>query len=168
MSPLARHEWHADFLGNLVTLAADELGLPIVTGGSLTLKRKAAKRGLEPGRCYWLANQHLIRGKDRIDLRTDPPPDLAIEVDITSSSLGRMPIYAALAVPEVWRLTAESLEFLGRSGHTYHAIPQSLSLPPLTAADLTRLLAMRPSQPDGETRRQFVAWLRSQITPPPP
>ena len=68
-------------------------------------------RGLAPDECYYIANAPQVAGRDHIDLRTDPPPDLAIEVDVTSSSLNRMGIYAALAVPEVWRLDGPALTF---------------------------------------------------------
>ncbi|MBZ5618558.1 MAG: Uma2 family endonuclease [Acidobacteriia bacterium] len=53
----------------------------------------------------------MIRGKDEIDLATDPPPELTIEVDITSSSLNRFPIFAAVGVAEVWRYDGERVQF---------------------------------------------------------
>jgi Uma2 family endonuclease len=52
-----------------------------------------------------------MSGRRRLDLSRDPPPDLAIEVDVTNSSLDRMSIYATLGVPEVWRLVGDALTF---------------------------------------------------------
>ena len=83
-------------LNHLVVAAAEELGLEIASYGSMTMRR----RGLEADQCYWIANEARMRGRDRIDLRTDPPPDLVIEVDVSRSSMDRMTIYAALGVPE--------------------------------------------------------------------
>src|SRR5438874_13690325 len=54
MSPLLRHDRPADFLGVLVRILAEELGLPIMGGGSTTLRRRKKQRGIEADRCYWL------------------------------------------------------------------------------------------------------------------
>src|SRR5438132_7530835 len=111
MSPLPEHESDADMLGRFVVVLTEELGLPIKAGRSTTFRRRGLRRGLEPDNSYWIANEPRVRGKRRINLRIDPPPDLAIEVDVTSSSLNRMGIYAVLAVPEVWRLDGPVLTF---------------------------------------------------------
>src|SRR5439155_310836 len=80
---------------------ADELGLPLMRGGSTTLRRRRKQRGLEPDRCFWIANEPAVRAVRDLDLRIHPPPDLAVETDVTNSSLDRMGIYAALGVLEV-------------------------------------------------------------------
>jgi Uma2 family endonuclease len=105
-----------------------------------------------------------VRSKRHIDLRTDPPPDLAIEVDVTSSSLNRMGIYAALRVPEVWRLDGQTLTFhvLGPDGK-YITSSHSLSFPLLTPADLLRFLALRATLEENAVVRQFRAWIRQQL-----
>src|ERR1700674_3812031 len=104
MSPLLQHDDGSWFLGDMVFILTEELGLPLKRGGSTTMRRRKRKKGIEADTCYWIANAHRMAGRLRLDLRTDPPPDLAIEVDVTRSSLDRMDIYAALKVPEVWRL----------------------------------------------------------------
>ncbi|MBI3411111.1 MAG: Uma2 family endonuclease, partial [Planctomycetes bacterium] len=106
-----RHESVARFLGRLAVTLSEEFDLPIREGGSTTLRRPRRQKGLEPDNCYWIKNASQIQGKTKIDLRTDPPPDLAIEVDVTHSSLNRMEIYAKLAIPEVWRLDDKGLTF---------------------------------------------------------
>src|SRR5947209_7748797 len=88
------HESLAHLLGRFVVALTEELGLPIAEGGSSTFRRRRSRRGLEPDQSYWIAGEPLIRGKDRIDLRVDPPADLSIVVDVTSSSVNRMGIYA--------------------------------------------------------------------------
>src|SRR5207302_1383935 len=98
-------------LGRFIDVLTEEFHLPCRAGRSVTLRRRRKRRGLEPDNCYWIANAARLQGKVRLDLRTDPPPDLAVEVDVTASSLDRMSIYAALRVPEVWRLSAAGLAF---------------------------------------------------------
>jgi Uma2 family endonuclease len=161
MSPLPMHERPTNFLGRLAMTLTEELGLPILQGGSVTLRRRRRQRGLEPDRCYWITNEPAVRGKDRLDLRVDPPPDLAIEVDVTSSSLDRMSIYATLGVPEVWRVDNGTLTFheLG-ANRKYTPISHSLSFKMVTPADLMSFVAMCATQDENSVIRQFRAWVR--------
>jgi Uma2 family endonuclease len=171
MSPLYKHDHDAEMLGQFVRIMTEELDTTLAAGGSVTLRRRKKMRGLEPDRCYWIANEPRIRGKDDIDLRIDPPPDLAIEVDATHSSLPRVSIYETLGVPELWRLHNKVLTFraLGADGHyaqcgdspTFAAIR-------LTPADLMHFLAMRNTQDDNAITRQFRAWVRQRIAPQQP
>jgi Uma2 family endonuclease len=126
---LLEHEGPACLLGQFVDTLIEELQLPCRHGGSVTLRRRRKQRGLEPDSCYWIANAAKMRGRMRLDLRTDPPPDLAIEVDVTSSSLDRMSIYAALGIPEVWRLTTAALSFNVLVAGAYRVEPNSLAFP---------------------------------------
>jgi Uma2 family endonuclease len=164
MSPLPEHETDADFLGCLARALSDELGLPIRGGGSSTIRRRRRQRGIEPDRCYWIASEPAVRGKRRINFRVDPPPDLAIEVDVTSSSLDRMSIYAALGVPEVWRMDNQTLTFhaLDANRKKYTAITHSLSFPLVTPADLMNFMAMCASQDENSVIRQFRTWVQQQ------
>lgn len=165
MSPLPLHERGANILGRLAITLTEELGQPILQGGSVTLRRRRRHRGLEPDRCYWIANEAAVRGKDRLDLRIDPPPDLAIEVDVTSSSLDRMSIYAALGVPEVWRVDDRTLTFHARAANRkYTVITHSLSFPQVTPTDLMGFVAMCVSQDENSVIRQFRAWVQQQMT----
>lgn len=102
----------------------------------------------------------MIRGKDEIDLATDPPPELTIEVDITSSSLNRFPIFAAVGVAEVWRYDGERVQFHTLEGserpspRTYRVIEESLVLPPMTASQATAFLEL-------DRREKATVWLRT-------
>jgi Uma2 family endonuclease len=162
MSPLLEHDRDGRFLGRLVVTLTEELGLPIVCGGSTTLRRRGRKRGIEGDECYWIANASRIAGRRRLNLRTDPPPDLAIEVDVTRSSLDRLSIYAALAVPEVWRLDEDTLTFhvLGANGKFTEAT-SSRSFPLVTPADMLAFLQQARQGGDGNAViRQFRDWVR--------
>jgi Uma2 family endonuclease len=170
MSPLHEHESDADLLGRFVVALTEELGLPIKAGRSTTFRRRRKQRGIEPDNSYWIANEARVRGKRRINLRVDPPPDLAIEVDVTASSLDRMAIYAALRVPEVWRFDNGadlSFQILQADG-TYGAGACSLAFPMIAPGDLLRFVALRGEE-ENTIVRKFREWLRQLLprTPAP-
>lgn len=165
MSPLPEHEFAALLLGRFVDVLTEELGLPIIGGGSTTLRRRKNLRGLEPDQCYWIANEAKIRGKRRLDLRVDPPPDLAIEVDVTRSSLDRMDIYAKLKVPELWRLDDEQtlLFYVLDADGEYEKTSTSVCFPFVTPADLLKYLALRSQLDHNAIVRQFRDWIRHHM-----
>ncbi|GGA39058.1 Uma2 family endonuclease [Okeania sp. KiyG1] len=109
MTPLPEHEINKGFLGRLVQTTTEVLGLEISSIGSTTLSREDLQKGIEPDECYYITNEALVRGQIKFDFNIDPPPDLAIEIDITSSSLDRLTIYAALGIREIWRFDGKNL-----------------------------------------------------------
>ncbi len=129
MSPSRLHERIAELIGQLVIAWTDVHSIPRLSGGSTTMKSALLNRGLEPDKCYYIQNEAAVRCSDRYDAQTDPPPDLAIEVDLTSLSTVRMPIYAALTVPEVWRWIDDQIEVYHLAGGAYRATDQSACLP---------------------------------------
>ncbi|MFN4261671.1 MAG: Uma2 family endonuclease [Gemmataceae bacterium] len=165
MSPLHEHESDVDLLGRLVVVLTEELGLPIKAGRSTTLRLRRERRGLEADLSWWIANEPRVRGKRQIDLRGDPPPDLAVEVDVTHSSLDRLAIYATLGVPEVWRLEGQTLSFhvLSSAGQ-YAEQPHSLAFPIISPGDLLAFLSRSGSVDENELVRQFRSWLRQRLT----
>jgi Uma2 family endonuclease len=163
MSPLWEHESPADLLGHFVRLLTVVHGLPIRLGGSVTLRRRRYQRGVEPDRCYWIANAPRVRGRTHLDLRVDPPPDLVVEIDITSSSLPRMPIYARLGLPEVWRVDRERLTFHVLESEQYQVRANSLSFPALRSVDLEPFLALAGQPDDNVVLGQFEAWARQHL-----
>ncbi len=96
----------------MIELISLKLRISYESLGSVTLKQKDLLAALEPDECYYIQHADDIEGKDRLDLNIDPPPDLAIEVDIMSRSVARQPIYAALGIPELWRFDGQSWSFL--------------------------------------------------------
>jgi Uma2 family endonuclease len=160
------HESDDYLLGRFVDALTEELRLPIAGGGSTTFRRKRKRRGLEPDNCYWVAHEPLVRGKRRIDLRVDPPPDLAIEVDILHSSLNRMSIYAALRVPEVWRFDGHTVGFhILQPDGSYTQQAHSCAFPLLSSTDLMGILALRGQVDANSIVAQFRAWVRQQLPP---
>jgi Uma2 family endonuclease len=161
MSPMLRHDEPSSFLDRLVCTLTEEFGLPVKQGGSTTLRRRRKQRGLEPDHCFWIAGEPAVRTVRDLDLRIHPPPDLAIEVDVSRSSLDRMSIYAALGVPEVWRLDEPSLTFhvLDPAGR-YDLVAHSRCFPQVTPADLMRFLTLLGREEENAIVRQFRAWVR--------
>jgi Uma2 family endonuclease len=165
MSPRPELDDDGRTLGDLVFVLTEELNLPLKRGGSTTLRRRRKQRGIEADECFWIANAHRMAGRRHLDLRRDPPPDLAIEVDVTHSSLDRFGIYAVLKVPEVWRLDGDVLTFhvLGEDG-TYRAADRSRAFPEITPADLVGFLQRARQAGDENVVRQFRKWIRRRST----
>lgn len=166
MSPSQVFDNSSDVLGQFIRVLTEETGLPIKSGGSTTMKRRKKLKGIESDRCYWIVNEPQMRGKKKLDLRIDPPPDLAIEVDVTNSSVDRMAIYEALSVPEVWRLEGQSLTFhvLGPS-QRYSETATSLAFPFVTPADLLHHLALTDHMDENAAVREFRNWVRQRLEP---
>lgn len=109
MVPLAGHEDGKIIIGNLVEIILEELDIEFRNLGSTTFKRRDMATGVEPDACFYVRNEAVIRGKEKIDLNFDPPPDLAIEIDITSKSEIKKNSYQALGVGELWIYNGRSL-----------------------------------------------------------
>ncbi|MBV9123537.1 MAG: Uma2 family endonuclease [Planctomycetes bacterium] len=165
MSPLFEHEVDVDLLGRFVVALTEELGLPLEAGRSTTFRRRRMQRGLEPDHSWWIAHAPQMQGKRRVDLKVDPPPDLAIEVDVTHRLLDRMSIYARLGVPEVWHLDARGLTFqvLQPNGQ-YAEQTHSPTFPLITPTDLTTYLTLRAQHNQNEVVRQFRIFVRQRIS----
>jgi Uma2 family endonuclease len=129
--------------------------------GSTTYRRGDIGRGFEPDASFYIWNEERIRGKPGIDLSVDPPPDLIIEVDITSPSLDRFPIYAHFGVPEVWRYDGERLVVYKLRNGEYVEVANSLALPWLTSDVLTRLVEQGLTMRRTSWARKVREWARS-------
>jgi Uma2 family endonuclease len=161
MSPLLPHEQSKKVIARLVETFTLERRIPLQEGGSTTFRREAKRRGLEPDECYWIQNEPRMRSRTDFDPEKDPPPDLAIEVDISSSSLDRMSIYADLGVPEVWRFDGEAVSIhLLREG-SYEQTERSLALPELTPEIVLRFLRRSDEVGKTELMLEFLQWVRA-------
>lgn len=163
MSPLSLHEGSNHFIEALLGIFTDELEIDMRRLGSLLMKIPELKLGAEPDSCYYIQNEPIIRGKEVIIVGQDPAPDLVLEVDITNPSDRRLPIYALLAVPEVWRYDGYSLEFLALENGAYQPIEKSLSFPDLPAAIIVEYVQKRLTLGESGTLREFRKWVRENI-----
>jgi Uma2 family endonuclease len=160
MTTSFRHEKLKHAIDLLVVLIANEMRIPIQAGGSTTFKRKDLAKGFEPDACFYIQHVQRVRGLDQIDLTKDPPPDLVIEIDITTSSLNKFRIYSGLGVPEVWRYSGEALTIFKLEGKTYVEKKESCVLPEVTAQVLTEFVHGSPDIELHELMRRVQDWAR--------
>lgn len=163
MSPLPEHERFNRAIQLLIAVIAEESDTEVYSLGSTTFNREDLQRGFEPDSCFYVQNAARVHGKDRIDLRVDPAPDLVVEIDITHPSLDKLPIYAQIGVPEVWRYDGDRLEILALEGGVYVAAPRSHIFPVVTSAALTALLPVSATVGDIAWMRQVRAWVQTLI-----
>jgi Uma2 family endonuclease len=170
MSPQYRHDKAGVRLERLVSTVTEEFDIPCTCARSTTLKIpgddgfKGAGKELDTS--FYIANEHRIRDNDQINLPEDPPPDLAIEVDNTTDSFAKLPIYAALRVPEVWRFDVETNELwfgkLQPDGR-YAEIDRSECLPMLTPALVLEALALCEGVSESRWGRMLRDWVRERL-----
>lgn len=158
----AEHEWPNRMLAELVSLAAAESGVDLLPLGSATIKRKRLQRGFEPDSSFYLQHAPLMRTKRKVDFEVDPAPELVIEVDVTCGLLDRLPVLAAMGVPEVWRLRGDEIAFFALEGGGYRLIDCSLAVPVLTPSAAGHFLASATLMAAPEWTRQVRAWVRTQ------
>lgn len=138
--PLFEHERPTEILRDLITTICLEKEIDFINAGSTTFRKRAKAKGCEPDSAFYIQNEIRIRGLKQLDLKQDPPPDLVIEVDVTSPSLNKMPIYAALEVSEVWLYKGQSVIFYKLFGGIYQEIENSLAIPILSSVKATEFL----------------------------
>lgn len=129
--PSKRHEELSRLAGGLVYELLNAAGLDYQPLGATTWKHKPLLKGIEADECYYIQRVASIAGKEEIDLGVDPPPDLAIEVEVSGSAMDKMRVYEALGVPEVWRIQEDaSIRFLRRNAAGgYDQISESVAVP---------------------------------------
>lgn len=160
MTPLPEYEANKRLLGRIVEATTEELGLEIYSLGSTTWSREDLRRGLEPDECYYITSEALVRGQQTFDLTVDPAPDLAIEIDITSSSLNRLDIYASLGIKEVWRFDGKDLSIYVLGEGKYCQQEASRILPVLNRDKLLDFLNKRSQLGENALIRELRLWLR--------
>jgi Uma2 family endonuclease len=158
----SRHERPNRTLATLVEVLAEEWGIDIASLGSMTIKRKDLQKGFEPDSCFYVQHVDSIHGKQEIDIAVDPPPDLSIEVDITSGSLNRFPIFAAVGIPEVWRFDGNRVAILRVESGGYVEAANSPTFPKVTGDILTMFLGESQTLKSTAWLRKVREWARSQ------
>ena len=163
MSPSRKHERISYLIGRMIdewTLLQD---IDVAAGRNTTFSREDLLKGLEPDNCYWITNELVMRDKEEVDLTIDPPPDLALEVDVTRSSIPKLPIYQSLGVPEVWRWRHERLEILRLDdAGQYQQQRNSTELPSFPFVLAVEILTDRGGHSDTKLIRQFIRRIKSK------
>lgn len=166
MTPSKRHEQFGYLIGRLIDAWTEELGIDVQSCRTVTFKREDIQRGLEPDNCYYIAHELTVRNKTDLDLSVDPPPDLAVEIDLGPSMTDKMVLYAAFKVPEVWRYDGQTLTIhvLDAEGK-YFSSPSSTIFPQLPLAEIEKVLQAVGSTSDTALVRSFRNWVRKKISP---
>ena len=160
--PSELHEIINRLLDRIVTALTEELGMKIRAYGSTTLEREDLVRGVEPDSCYYIQSVEQLRAK-KLNLQTDPPPDLAIEVDITSSSKRRFGLYQQLQIPEVWRYTrSQGITIYQFCDGKYQEREFSPTFPMISGAVLAQFLQLSGTEDDNEVIRALRRSLKTQ------
>jgi Uma2 family endonuclease len=162
MSPRDEHEEFKHLIGLMVVYWAVEKRIPQRGIGSMTLRQRHLLRGLEPDECYYVLNEPAVRGKRKLDLSIDPPPDLAIEIDMSRSSLEKLKIYAAIGVPEVWLFDGDRLQIHELSAGSYVLREGSLNLPGFPIAAVPQWIDRAFETDETTWAISFQEWVRQQ------
>ena len=162
MTPLAEHEDDKVIIGDLVKALLEELDIEFRSLGSTTFKNQEMAQAVEADDCFYIRNEAAIRGKKRIDLNFDPPPDLAIEIDITSRT--QFNNYEALGVPELWRYNGRNLQINILQEGKYVESNNSYNFPELPIGEIIhQYVEQSKAVGRNATMRAFRNWVRAQI-----
>ncbi len=160
--PLPEHEVDKELIGDMVKILLEELEIDNECFGSTTFKRQDLAKGIEPDQCFYIENHAVMIGKRRLDLTVDPPPDLAIEVDVTSKT--GLDAYQALGVSELWRFENGQLRISVLQNGQYQDVEFSPHFPDFSIADhIARFLEQSRTEGRRQTLKAFRQWVRMQL-----
>lgn len=162
MAPLPWHEDEKEIISDLLKVLLEELNIEFRALGSTTFKNQTMVKGIEPDQCFYITHEAAIRGKQRLDLNVDPPPDLALEIDITSRTHPKT--YAALGVPELWRREGKTLKIYHLKSGEYVEAADSLNFPgwPLQT-EIPQRLEQSLTVGRNATIREFRQWVMARL-----
>jgi Uma2 family endonuclease len=161
MTPLPEHEFFKEAISIAVQDAAEELEIDYESYGSTTWRKQIKLAGAEPDNCFYFQNEAIVRGRTDLDLSGgDPPPDLVLEIDMTSKSLDRFPIYARLGVPEIWSYDSGVLAIYHLQEGKYLRTQVSLALPQLPIQELPQLIEAHRKAGRRSLRRAVREWAK--------
>ena len=158
----AEHENYSRLIERLVDTLSLRLRIRVLSFGSATMKKRRRRQGLEPDGCFYVQTAAAIGNKLRLDFESDPPPDIALEVDLHHESVSKFPIYAALGIHEIWRYDGISMKIHHLERGEYLPSDSSRALPMLSADILTEFLTRVKKEDQYETLLAFEQWLSLQ------
>jgi Uma2 family endonuclease len=159
MSPKRKHENISCLIGRMIEAYSEIKGIEILSVASVTVKRSDLKKAYEADESYYVTNVDRVLAKEELDFEVDPAPDLVVEVELTSSAIDKLELFAAMQVREVWRHDGAAVQFYRLVDGSYVPIATSLELPGLAADLINRFLDQRLQA--GETT--FIRAFRKEI-----
>lgn len=163
MAPLMPHESSNRLIERLIIVLVEELNLNVKSVGSMTCKREDLERGAEPDSSYYIQNELLVRSKEEIDLKQDPPPDLVLEVEYSKSALNKLQLYAAMGVPEFWRYNGSSLRIYRLEAGQYVQCENSPTFAPIRTSEIPRFLQQSKEIGEMGVKKAFRIWVKEQF-----
>lgn len=161
MAPASAHERPKGIIHRLITALSDELDIDVEFLGSTTLKREMEAKGAEPADCFYIQSATFVIGNEDLDLNHDPPPDLVVEIDRTSSSLNRFAIYSGLRVPEIWRVIGHRVDIYVLNDECYKQSTTSRAFHFLSAQAISEFLVQGIVEGERKVARAFRSWVRA-------
>jgi Uma2 family endonuclease len=166
MSPSPIHETLKELISQLARAITDKLGIDLEALGSTTFKSGTFQQGAEPDTCFYIQNASRVIGKEKLDLLVDPPPDIAVEIDISRDSTNKLNSYANLRVPELWLCNENCARFFHFTGQGYVESPISRAFPFLTSGAPTKAIEQCRAQGQSAALRSFRNWMKKQFPSP--
>jgi Uma2 family endonuclease len=164
MAPSAAHARYGTIIAKAIDAWSDEMGIVICCLGDMTCKREDIEKGFEPDKCFYVKNEPRMWQKMEIDLAIDPPPDLAIEIEMTRSAIKNITsIYAAFGVPEVWRFDGDKLQAHEWNEGGYRPRESSLCFPGLPLEKVEELARQVGQIREQTLIRGFRQWVREKF-----
>jgi Uma2 family endonuclease len=162
MTVSTEHEKYTRFIDQMMALIKVRLRINILSFGSATMRKRKKSKGNEPDACFYVQTADALGNRIHLDFEVDPPPDIAVEIDVHHESRSRFSIYAVLGVPEIWRYDEQELTIHRLQGDDYVIASQSLALPWLTGRVLTEFLTRLRDEGEFQALLAFDEWLQSQ------
>jgi Uma2 family endonuclease len=162
VTPSMSHEEDVQAISALMRIVTAQLGIPVRSAGSTTYRRADLHRGFEPDASFYVQNEERIRGQREVDLTVDPPPDVVLEMEMSRSARDKRPLFASMGIPELWRCDGQRVSILILEHDRYRESPNSLALPVLSSADLTRFLAESRTMLSPDWFRAVSEWARAR------
>lgn len=169
MTISSEHEKYASFISSLTTVLKLRLRTDILSFGSATMRKRRRKKGNEPDACFYVQTAPLIGNRIQLDFEIDPPPDIAVEIDIHHDSRSKFPIYAALGVPEIWRYDGHAMTMYHLvqdateiEASSYIEQDTSTALPMLTTQVMTEIIERMRNEGELKALLAFDEWLQSR------
>ena len=162
MVPLPEHEKAKEIIGDMVKILLEAQQIAFESLGSTTLKNERMSQAVEPDTCFYIQNQAAVIGKNRLDMSVDPPPDLAIEIDLTSRT--QLDNYQILGVPELWRYARRGLQINVLQAEQYIESDVSPTFPNIPIVELVNQYTQQ-SLVAGRTRaiQAFKSWVGENL-----